>query len=176
MATVGDVMTTDILTVPSTATLGEVARRLRARNVGSAVVVDDAEQPLGIITDRELVDSVAASRNPDQGQAGSWMRPEMWSVDRGSSLEEASRVQLMRQWLDVSIAEKQSIDLAREELYSLREATRAAEREAQVLEFSADGNEIFDQFSAHQDVFASDDGFAKAHPKGSPANCAQCHQ
>jgi signal-transduction protein with cAMP-binding, CBS, and nucleotidyltransferase domain len=90
MATVGDVMTTDILTVPSTATLGEVARRLRARNVGSAVVVDGAEQPLGIITDRELVDSVAASRNPDQGQAGSWMRPEMWSVDRGASLEEAS--------------------------------------------------------------------------------------
>ena len=90
MAIVGDVMTTDILTVPSTATLGEVARRLRARNVGSAVVVDDAEQPLGIITDRELVDSVAASRNPDQGQAGSWMRPEMWSVDRDSSLEEAS--------------------------------------------------------------------------------------
>jgi CBS domain-containing protein len=90
MATVGDVMTTDILAVPSTATLGEVARRLRARNVGSAIVVGDGERPLGLITERELVDSVAASRSPDHGQAGSWLRPQGGSVERDASLEEAS--------------------------------------------------------------------------------------
>jgi signal-transduction protein with cAMP-binding, CBS, and nucleotidyltransferase domain len=90
MATVRDVMTTDILTVPGTATLGEVARRMRGRNVGSAVVVDATDQPLGLITERELVDSVAASRSPDHGQASSWMRPEMWSVEQSASLDEAS--------------------------------------------------------------------------------------
>jgi signal-transduction protein with cAMP-binding, CBS, and nucleotidyltransferase domain len=90
VATVRDVMTTDILTVPGTATLGEVARRMRARNVGSAVVVDEGEQPLGLITERELVDSVAASRSPDHGQAASWMRPEMWSVESSATLDEAS--------------------------------------------------------------------------------------
>jgi signal-transduction protein with cAMP-binding, CBS, and nucleotidyltransferase domain len=90
MATVGDVMTTDILAVPSTATLGEVARQLRARNVGSAIVVDAGEQPLGLITERELVDSVAASRNPDHGQAGSWLREQAGTVERSASLDEAS--------------------------------------------------------------------------------------
>jgi len=90
MATVSDVMTTDILSVRSTATLGEVARQLRARNVGSAIVVDAGEQPLGLITERELVDSVAASRSPDHGQAGSWLREQIASVERTASLDEAS--------------------------------------------------------------------------------------
>jgi signal-transduction protein with cAMP-binding, CBS, and nucleotidyltransferase domain len=90
VAIVRDVMTTDILTVPGTATLGEVARRMRARNVGSAVVLDDAGGPQGLITERELVDSVAASRSPDLAQAASWMRPEMWSVEGSASLDEAS--------------------------------------------------------------------------------------
>src|SRR5690349_19997894 len=83
-------MTKDILTVPGTATLGEVARRMRARNVGSAVVVDDGEQPLGLISERELIDSVAASRSPDLAQAASWMRPDLLSVEGSATLDEAS--------------------------------------------------------------------------------------
>ena len=90
MATVHDVMTTDILAVPGTATLGEVARRMRARNVGSAVVLDPDGGPLGLITDRELVDSVAASRSPDLAQAASWMRPDMLSVEGSATLDEAN--------------------------------------------------------------------------------------
>ena len=75
MATLADVMSRDILTVARSATLGEVARQLRSQNVGSALVVDEANAPIGIITERELVDSVAASRNPDAGVAESWMKP-----------------------------------------------------------------------------------------------------
>jgi CBS domain-containing protein len=85
-------MSRSVVTVPARATLGEVARTIRARNVGSAVVLDADGAPVGLISERELVDSVAASRNPDQGQAGSWLRKEgMDSISPQASLAEASR-------------------------------------------------------------------------------------
>jgi signal-transduction protein with cAMP-binding, CBS, and nucleotidyltransferase domain len=90
MATVADVMSRDVLTVRNDSTLGQVARVLRERNVGSALVVDAAMTPVGIITERELVDSVAASRNPDLGLAGSWMLAEPRTIDAAASIHEAS--------------------------------------------------------------------------------------
>ena len=95
MTTVADVMSRDILTVQPDATLGQVARALRARNVGSALVTDEAGRPVGIISERELVDSVAGSRNPDIGVAESWMRADPVTVESSSALADAS--ELMRE-------------------------------------------------------------------------------
>ena len=53
-------------------------------------MIDPAGVPVGIITERELVDSVAASRNPDLGLAESWMTPEPVVVETTTSLEDAS--------------------------------------------------------------------------------------
>jgi signal-transduction protein with cAMP-binding, CBS, and nucleotidyltransferase domain len=83
-------MSRDILTVARDATLGHVARVLRERNVGSAMVVDDAMTPVGIITERELVDSVAASRNPDLGLAESWMQADPRTIEATASIHDAS--------------------------------------------------------------------------------------
>jgi len=90
LSTIADIMSTDILTVRLSATLGEVARTLRGRNVGSAIVVDDGGVHAGIITERELVDSVAASRNPDQGQAASWMRTDYPTILATAAMDEAT--------------------------------------------------------------------------------------
>jgi signal-transduction protein with cAMP-binding, CBS, and nucleotidyltransferase domain len=88
---VSEHMSRSVVTVPVTATLGEVARTIRSRNVGSAVVLDASDAPVGLISERELVDSVAASRNPDQGQAGSWLRKEgIDSISPQASLVDAS--------------------------------------------------------------------------------------
>jgi CBS domain-containing protein len=92
MATVADVMSRNILTVSPDATLGQVARALRARNVGSALVTDAAGRPLGLISERELVDSVAGSRNPDIGVAESWMKADPVSVETSVTLADASTV------------------------------------------------------------------------------------
>ncbi|MFN8222537.1 MAG: CBS domain-containing protein [Gaiellales bacterium] len=92
--TVAEVMSTNVLTVVETTPLSQVARELRARNVGSAVVVDSEQKPLGMISERELVDSVAAGRNPDQGTAQLWMRNEFVMTEHTTSKAEA--VELMR--------------------------------------------------------------------------------
>jgi CBS domain-containing protein len=91
MATVGDLMSTDVVTVRPTDTLGHVARVLRSRNVGSAVVLDDTGRTVGIITERDLVESVASSRNPDVGTAQSWMSPDVRMIHPAASPAEAVR-------------------------------------------------------------------------------------
>jgi CBS domain-containing protein len=94
MQTVGEIMSTDVLTVLHTATLGEVARTMRARNVGSAVVVDEEERVVGVISERDLVESVARSRNPDVGTAQTSMRHEFTIIPPDTPIPDA--VELMR--------------------------------------------------------------------------------
>ena len=85
-------MSTDVLTVSQDATLSQVARALRGRNVGSAIVVDTEEHPIGIISERELVDSVAGGRNPDQGTAQLWMRPDLLTANADTSPNAAAEI------------------------------------------------------------------------------------
>lgn len=94
MPTVGDVMTKEVLAVPKTATLGQVARSMRGRNVGSAVVLDEHGAVAGLISERELVESVARSRNPDVATAESCMRQDVRAVAPSTGIAEA--VEAMR--------------------------------------------------------------------------------
>ena len=82
-------MSTDVLVVGSHLTLGQVARAMRKRNVGSAVVADETGKALGMLSERRLVDSVAASRNPDIGEAASWM-DDLATISPHASLAEAT--------------------------------------------------------------------------------------
>ena len=45
----------EIVTVPTTASLGEAAAVLSARRIGAVVVSDDGRQPLGILSERDIV-------------------------------------------------------------------------------------------------------------------------
>ena len=90
MKNVGEVMSTGVLTVTGEATLSHVARELRHRNVGSAIVVDGEDRPIGIISERELVDAVAGSRNPDVGTAQLWMRADPVTIPPQTSIVQAT--------------------------------------------------------------------------------------
>ena len=62
---VRDGMTTLILTIGPAHTLREAARLMSARRVGAAVVIDDGHAGVGIITERDILDSIAAGQDPD---------------------------------------------------------------------------------------------------------------
>jgi CBS domain-containing protein len=51
---VSDLMTTDPVTLPSTASVNEAARLMREHNIGNILIVDD-ELLAGIVTDRDIV-------------------------------------------------------------------------------------------------------------------------
>jgi CBS domain-containing protein len=54
-----------VLTVGPTHTLRQAARMMSARRIGAAVVVDSEHSGVGILTERDILDSVAAGEDPD---------------------------------------------------------------------------------------------------------------
>ena len=62
---VRDGMTPVVLTVGPAHTLREASRQMSARRVGAAVVTDSEHAGIGILTERDILDSVGAGQDPD---------------------------------------------------------------------------------------------------------------
>ncbi len=62
---VRDGMTSLVLTIGPAHTLREAARLMSSRRVGAAVVSDDEHPGIGILTERDILDSVGAGQDPD---------------------------------------------------------------------------------------------------------------
>jgi CBS domain-containing protein len=62
---VGEAMTRVVLSVGPAHTLREAARTMSGRRVGAAVVTDSEHPGIGILTERDILDSVGAGQDPD---------------------------------------------------------------------------------------------------------------
>ncbi len=62
---VRDGMSDVVLTLGPAHTLREAARQMSARRVGAAVVIDSEHAGIGILTERDVLDSVGAGQDPD---------------------------------------------------------------------------------------------------------------
>jgi sulfide:quinone oxidoreductase len=87
-ATVADVMTTDPLVVAPEDTLGEVAEKMRARDVGSALV-GDYGRLIGILTSRDLLRAFAGRVHPSEARVREWMTAEPVAVSAATPIEAA---------------------------------------------------------------------------------------
>ena len=88
---VRDVMTPAVLTVGPAHTIRQVARQMKARHVGAAVVLDpDADGP-GIITERDVLEAVAGGQDLDAELAADHLTPDAvvgmpdWDLDRAAT-------------------------------------------------------------------------------------------
>lgn len=62
-----DIMKTRVITVSPLVPISEAALLMRNEDIGALVVVDNEENPIGIITDRDIiVSAVANSENPEE--------------------------------------------------------------------------------------------------------------
>jgi sulfide:quinone oxidoreductase len=87
-ATVADVMSTDPLVVAPEDTLGEVAEKMRARDVGSALV-GDYGRLIGILTSRDLLRAFAGRVHPSEARVREWMTAEPVAVSAATPVEAA---------------------------------------------------------------------------------------
>jgi CBS domain-containing protein len=62
---VRDGMTRLVLTIGPAHTLREAAQLMSARRVGAAVVIDDQHAGVGILTERDILDSIGTGQDPD---------------------------------------------------------------------------------------------------------------
>jgi len=71
------------------ATLDQVARMMVDNNCGEIPIVDSSRQPVGVITDRDIVCRVVAeSKNPASCTAGSCMTRSVVTVEAQTTLDE----------------------------------------------------------------------------------------
>jgi CBS domain-containing protein len=66
---VRDAMSTVVLTIGPAHTLRQAAQLMSARRVGSAVVLDGDTSGIGILTERDILNSLGAGENPDRETA-----------------------------------------------------------------------------------------------------------
>ncbi|MFE7315244.1 cyclic nucleotide-binding/CBS domain-containing protein [Streptomyces sp. NPDC057555] len=66
---VKDAMSTVVLTIGPAHTLRQAARLMAARRIGAAVVFDNDTCGIGILTERDILNSLGAGENPDRETA-----------------------------------------------------------------------------------------------------------
>jgi len=93
MPTIAEVMRPEFIEVAPEDTLGEVAERMNALNVG-AVVVKDFGRLIGILTERDLLKAMAARVHTSEARVRQWMTENPITASADTDVEEAARVML----------------------------------------------------------------------------------
>src|ERR1700750_1460584 len=86
---VRDGMSHLVLTIGPAPTLRQAARMMSARRIGAAVVIDPEHAGIGILTERDILDSVAAGEGPDAVPAAPHPTPDPPFASRHGTREEA---------------------------------------------------------------------------------------
>jgi len=95
---VSDVMTTDVETVLMNSTLEEVASIMKVEDIGAVPVVDEDDDLVGIITDRDIVvRCVAEGKNPAETNAEEVLSHELETIEPDADLEEATQLMADKQ-------------------------------------------------------------------------------
>ncbi|MCB1248255.1 MAG: CBS domain-containing protein, partial [Acidimicrobiales bacterium] len=92
MTTIQDLMTTDLCALSPQATLAEAAGTMRDRDVGDVLVIDDAGELRGIVTDRDItVRATADGRDPTATQLGDVCTDALVTVAVDDAVDDAVR-------------------------------------------------------------------------------------
>ncbi|MBH5336899.1 CBS domain-containing protein [Streptomyces pactum] len=87
---VRDAMSPVILTIGPAHTLRQAARLMADRRVGSAIVFDPDTSVLGILTERDILNSVGAGQDPDREPAYAHTTTDAVFAAPGWTLDEAA--------------------------------------------------------------------------------------
>ncbi|MDX6705291.1 MAG: hypothetical protein QOI48_1137 [Solirubrobacteraceae bacterium] len=87
---VSEGMSTVVLTIGPDHTLRDAARAMAERKVGAAIVLDPEQPGPGIVTERDLLDSVGAGQSPDSERVADHLSQNLTFAEPGWSLERAA--------------------------------------------------------------------------------------
>lgn len=87
---VHEAMTPTVLTIGPAHTLRQAAALMSARRVGAAVVLDPDAGNIGILTERDILNSVGLGQNPDHEPAHAHTTTDVVFATPSMSLEDAA--------------------------------------------------------------------------------------
>ncbi len=93
MPRLAEIMRAEPIVVAPEDTLGEVAERMTAVNVG-AVIVKDYGRMIGILTERDMLKAMAARVHTSEARVRQWMTEDPLTASADADCEEAARIML----------------------------------------------------------------------------------
>ena len=122
MQTLSDVMRDTFVEVAPEDTLGEVAERMTALDMG-AVVVKDFGRLIGILTERDLLKAMAARVHSSDARAREWMTEDPITAAADTDVEAAADVMLEHGFRHLPVVDEGGTVIG---LVSLRRVVAAA--------------------------------------------------
>ena len=96
MATVAEIMTSDVLAVDPTATIGEAAEKMMEGGVGAVVVMEDMVRLVGIVTERDILRAVGQRARAAEARVRQWMTESVITIDPETTVQEAAKMMFER--------------------------------------------------------------------------------
>ncbi len=94
---VGEIARREVVTGTPTETAAELAYKMRERGIGSVVIVNENNEPIGIVTERDLVIKVVSEgRHPDEVIAENIMSSPVITVEEDIDVNEAIKIMVNR--------------------------------------------------------------------------------
>jgi CBS domain-containing protein len=106
---VAEGMSGQVLAIGPAHTLREAARMMASRNVGAAVVVNPEHAGVGILTERDILISVAAGESPDAELAGQHCTQDLVFATRNWTLEDAAAAMVRGGFRHLVVVEGQDV-------------------------------------------------------------------
>ena len=108
MPRLADVMRPEPIVVAPEDTLGEVAERMSAPNVGS-VVVKDFGRLIGILTERDMLRAMAARVHTSDARVRQWMTEDPITASSDTTFEEASKIMLDKGFRHLPVVDGETV-------------------------------------------------------------------
>jgi CBS domain-containing protein len=105
VSTVGEIMTSDVLAVEPSDTIGETAQKMVERGVSSAVVSDYGTL-IGIVTERDLTRAVAGRVHTSEARVREWMTSDPITLGPSATADEAAKIMLDNGFRHVPIVDE----------------------------------------------------------------------
>jgi CBS domain-containing protein len=106
---VRDGMTDVVLTIGPAHTLREASRQMSARRVGAAVVTDPEQAGIGILTERDILDSVGAGQDPDTEVVADHRTADVVFASPNWTLEQAAATMMRRNFRHLVVIENNEV-------------------------------------------------------------------
>ena len=92
-----DIMTYPVITQSIDSTVSEAASTMCAHNIGSLIIVDSQEKPIGIVTERDMLRKVImTNRNPTATDIEQIMSRPIITANPKMDLEEAAKLMIAK--------------------------------------------------------------------------------
>ena len=105
MATVGELMTREVVTVDPADTVGEAAEKMIDARIG-AVLVSDFGSVIGILTERDVLRAVAHRTHSSEARVRQWMTREVITVPPSMDADDAAKTMLERNFRHLPVVDK----------------------------------------------------------------------